>query len=121
MEFHRTQLSHQELIFEAVIISLSLLLFILRKRISSNWKMFLVNLSEKSKFAAEAAPHLIYFGTSLILSIVGKKLLLPLTSRSIMPLFTTAIPLLTTLRILSQYGNGDESRIGYEFNIVFAF
>eukprot|EP00597_Dinobryon_sp_UTEXLB2267_P002150 CAMPEP_0170062188 /NCGR_PEP_ID=MMETSP0019_2-20121128/3503_1 /TAXON_ID=98059 /ORGANISM="Dinobryon sp., Strain UTEXLB2267" /LENGTH=444 /DNA_ID=CAMNT_0010268263 /DNA_START=456 /DNA_END=1786 /DNA_ORIENTATION=- len=43
---------------------------------------------------------------------MGKKLLLPLTSPAVMPIFTTIIPLLSTLRILSRHSNGSESRIG---------
>jgi hypothetical protein len=54
-------------------------------------------ISAKSKAAAKAASHVIFFTTAFTFAILGKKFILPLTSSAAMPIFTLLIPLLSTI------------------------
>ncbi|KAJ1427000.1 hypothetical protein B484DRAFT_450451 [Ochromonadaceae sp. CCMP2298] len=96
--FHSTQLRTSDLVLEAVTISLIVLGFLFHKKIQRLWTRFIASVSAKSKKAAAAAPHVLFFGTALTFSILGRKFLLPLTSPTIMPLFTLVLPLITTYR-----------------------
>ena len=105
VDLHRTKLSTKQIIFEAAFFSLLVVYFVFRKTISSFWKKFLRNISEKSKLAGAILPHTVYFGICLMLYLSLNEIFIPLTSARLMPLCTVVIPLMTTLRILSFYGS----------------
>mmetsp|Transcript_20311 Transcript_20311/g.34587 ORF Transcript_20311/g.34587 Transcript_20311/m.34587 type:complete len:644 (+) Transcript_20311:174-2105(+) len=98
--FHRTQLSTSDLVLEFTSIGLVLAGLYFRKRIQQKWKNLLRDISAKSKLAATAAPHVLFFGLSFTFSIIGRRFLLPLTSPSVMPIFSLGLPLFTTIRVV---------------------
>lgn len=99
-EFHRTQLSTMDIVVELIVILILGLFYLYKKRISTAWKNFETNLKSKSKLAAKWAPHVLFFSVSFVLSLVGRKLLKPLSCPSMLPIFTLALPLLKTINML---------------------
>ena len=99
-DFHITQLSTIDIVLEFTVIFAIILFYIYRKRISTAWKHFETNLQQKSKLAAKWAPHVLFFSVSFLLSLIGRKLLKPLSSPSMLPIFTVVFPLLKTINIL---------------------
>lgn len=108
VDFHMTKLSRSDLIIEATSISVLLTCFIFRKRIQRAWRNFIDGVSAKSKVAAKAAPHVLFFSTAIVFAIVGKNLLLPLTHSAVMPVFTLVLPLAETIYLLFQVKSMDE-------------
>jgi hypothetical protein len=99
--FHRTQLGISDLIVEILSITFLVLGFVFRKTIKRVWRTFIEALYRKSKAAAAAAPHVVFFGAAFAFTLLGRRFLLPLTSTAVTPLFTLALPLLTTVYMLS--------------------
>ena len=97
IHFHRTKLTRNDIIVEFSVATFFILFFLLRKRIASQWRIFEKSVAKKSKGAAEAAPHVVFFTFSLIVSIVGRKFLIHLTSPSVLPIVSLVIPMVTTL------------------------
>lgn len=108
VDFHMTKLSRSDLIIQATSISVLLTCFIFRKRIQRAWRNFIDGVSAKSKVAAKAAPHVLFFSTAIVFAIVGRNLLLPLTHSAVMPVFTLVLPLAETVYLLFQVKNMDE-------------
>ncbi len=102
-DFHRTQLTTMDIIIELLAITILLIVLVFRKRIVSWWMRVESYISAKSKAAAKAAPHVLFFTVSLFFAIVGKKFILPLTSPTLMPIFTLLIPLSTTVWKARKY------------------
>jgi len=107
VDYHRTKLSASDLLLEATSIIILLTSFLFRARIQRTYKTFINYVSAKSLVAAKAAPHVLFFTSALVFAVLGKNFLLPLTSSAVMPVFTLIIPLLTTVRMLSQLKNMD--------------
>lgn len=99
LEFHQKQLKPIELLIEFVVILLTILYFLFRKRILLWWKLFYQNLSQKYQTLAQIFPHLLFFVTAGILTIYGQKFLIPLSSPEILPLFTLIRPLFHSFRL----------------------
>jgi hypothetical protein len=76
------------------------LYFVFQKRIKNTWTEIELYVSQKSSFLAKLLPHLTVFGLSLMISIVGKKFIIPFTTKNVMPLFTLGIPLCLTLLLI---------------------
>jgi hypothetical protein len=108
VDFHKTKLSRNDLIMEATSITVLLTCFIFRKRIQRAWRSFIDTVSAKSKVAAKAAPHVLFFSAAIVFAIVGKNFLLPLTHSAVMPLFTLLLPLASTVYLLLQAKYMDE-------------
>ena len=108
VDFHQTKLSRSDIILETVSISILLIIFIFRVRIQRAWKNFIHYVSVKSKVAAKAAPHVLFFTTAIIFAVLGRNFLLPLTHSKAMPIFTLIIPLITTIRTLYSIKNLNE-------------
>lgn len=106
--FHCTKLTKTDILIEFTILTLLLLFFIFRKRITAAWHRFESYISAKSKAAARAAPHVLFFASALFLAVVGRNFILPLTSATTMPLFTLVIPLVNTLRIIRSAPSSEE-------------
>jgi len=106
-DYHRTKLSASDLLLEATSLFILLFSFIFRARIQRTYKTIINYISAKSKVAAKAAPHVLFFTSALVFAVLGKNFLIPLTSSSVMPVFTLIIPLLTTVRVLSELKNMD--------------
>lgn len=105
VKFHRTQLSWSDILIEISAISLILLYVIFRKRILDMWRRVDRYISAKSKAAAAAAPHVIFFTGALLFTVLGKKFILPFTSTTVMPLFTLGIPVLRSFRFARTFYN----------------
>eukprot|EP01039_Chlorochromonas_danica_P002725 gene2725-2976_t len=101
-KFHVTQLTAYDIFIEVTVVTLILLALIFRKKLRNAWIRFEVYVSAKSRAAARAAPHVLFFTSALLLAVVGRKFILPLTSSAVMPLFTLGIPLINTIFILKK-------------------
>jgi hypothetical protein len=97
--FHRTQLTLRDIIIEIIMLTIIFVYLLFRKRIMKSWEMLINELSAKSKIAAIAAPHILYFTVSIIIILFGNKFILPFTSSKMMPVFTLIIPLVRTIRM----------------------
>jgi hypothetical protein len=100
IEFHRTQLSWVELLVEGTVLSLVILLFLFRRPILLAWRKLLENISKKSKTAAQAAPHILFFGCVIAISILGQKFLVNLSTTKTLPIVTVIIPGFSTAYLL---------------------
>lgn len=107
-EFHKT-LSLYDLVLEFSIISIVLVSYLFRRQIQNSWNQFERSVSAKSKAVARAAPHIMFFSAALIIAVLGRKFILPLTSTSTMPVFTLVIPLGNTLWLLRKPMNLSDS------------
>lgn len=96
VKFHRTQLSWTDIAIEMTALTLIVLYFVFRKKIAELWRRVDRYISAKSKAAAAAAPHVLFFTTALVFAVLGKKFILPFTSSAIMPVFTLLIPVTRT-------------------------
>ena len=100
VEFHRTKLSTTDICVELLcVLSVGTFLFF-KKRIVVQWRIFEKYVAKKSKAAAKAAPHVAFFTISLLISIIGRKFLVHVTSESVLPIVTLLIPVYTTLKEL---------------------
>lgn len=108
VEFHRTKLSKSDILIEVTSIIVLLASFIFRVRIQKAWKSFLHSVSAKSKVAAKAAPHVLFFTFAILFAVLGRNFLLPLTSSAVMPMFTLILPLLASIRVLTRMKTMDE-------------
>lgn len=113
VEFHKTQLTYKDMIFECVLIFSILFYIIFRQRIKMMWKKLENKVAQSSKSAATMAPHVLFFTLSLFFSYFGQKFLIPLSSKSCLPLFTTLVPLSRTITLLLR-----ERTIDYKDNLV---
>ncbi|KAJ1427014.1 hypothetical protein B484DRAFT_450441 [Ochromonadaceae sp. CCMP2298] len=113
--FHSTQLGVSDLIVEFLFITILVLGIVFRKKIRRVWRTFINQVSTKSKKAAAAAPHVLFFGAAFAFTLLGRRFLMPLTSTAVTPLFTLALPLLTTAYLLrdpSGVVEGDSGKLG---------
>lgn len=108
VEFHRTKLSKSDILIEVTSIVVLLASFIFRVRIQRAWKSFLHSVSAKSKVAAKAAPHVLFFTFAILFAVLGRNFLLPLTSSAVMPIFTLILPSLASIRVLTRMKTMDE-------------
>lgn len=108
VDFHRTKLSKSDILIEVLSIGVLLTSFIFRVRIQKAWKSFLHSVSSKSKVAAKAAPHVMFFTFAILFAVLGRNFLLPLTSSAVMPIFTLVLPLLASVRVLTRMKTMDE-------------
>ena len=97
--FHKTQLTVRDIIIEIIMLTIIFIYLLFRKRIMKSWEMLINVLSAKSKIAAIAAPHILYFIVSIVIILFGNKFILPFTSPNMMPVFTLIIPLFRTIRM----------------------
>jgi hypothetical protein len=97
IEFHRTQLNPSDMIVEAIVLICLLLYLIFRERIKKAWTVLEARVAQRSREAAKLAPHVMFFSVSILLSYFGRKFLIPLSSPSVMPVFTILIPLYNSL------------------------
>lgn len=104
VKFHR-QLSWSEILLESLTISILLVVMIFYKRIVNWWKRLEKSISAKSKAAAAAAPHVLFFTGAFLFTVLGKKFILPFTSTSMMPVFTLGIPMLRSFRFARAFYN----------------
>ena len=98
--FHRTKLSMTDICVEILVVLLVGTFLFFKKRIVVQWRIFEKYVAKKSKAAAKAAPHVAFFTLSLLISIVGRKFLVHVTSESVLPIVTLIIPMYTTLKEL---------------------
>jgi hypothetical protein len=112
IDFHRTQLTYKDIIIEITVITIMLIYYIFRKRISHVWKKFETSVAKKSKAAARAAPHVLFFTVSSIFAVVGQKFLSYLASSSVLPFFTIGWPFFTTFRLVF-FGDPEKKRHYY--------
>jgi hypothetical protein len=98
VEFHRTQLSWTEILLEVATISALIFWLTFRKRIKTAWKNIEKQIAAKSKVAAKAAPHVLFFTAATCFAVLGQNFLVHLASPEMLPLFTLVFPLLMTLR-----------------------
>ncbi len=96
IEFHRTQLTPLEIGIELIVILASAGLILFRKKIQLFWKRLENVVAQKSKRAAQAAPHILFFGSAVVFAVVGQKFLVHLASPRLQPIFTLVIPILST-------------------------
>jgi hypothetical protein len=108
VEFHKTKLSRSDLVLEATSIMFLITCFIFRAKIQRAWKVLMSNISAKSKVAAKAAPHVMFFTAAIMFAILGRNFLVPLTHSAVMPVFTLLLPLAATIRVLLQMQEMDE-------------
>lgn len=99
-KFHRTQLTGKELVMEVIILTLAVLVWLFHSKISDLYSTTMKYIANKSKTAAKLAPHVFFFTTSLLLSVFGKKFIMPFTHLRVMPLFTLAVPAYTTFQFM---------------------
>ena len=109
VDFHATKLSRSDLILEGTSIAILVTCFVFRVRIQSAWKNFIKSVSAKSKVAARAAPHVLFFTAAVTFAILGRNFLIPLTHSAVMPVFTLILPLVATTRVLFQIKNMSEA------------
>ena len=98
--FHRTKLSMTDICVEILVVLLVGTFLFFKKRIVVQWRIFEKYVAKKSKAAAKAAPHVAFFTLSLLISIIGRKFLVHVTSESVLPVVTLLIPIYTTLKEL---------------------
>jgi hypothetical protein len=110
VDFHRNQLSTRELVIEFIAIIAVALFLWFRRRIYSAWHKFEDELAKKSRIAAKFAPHVLFFGISGIIAVVGQKFLAPLSSDKMLPVFVLILPMVTTCYLL-KYVPTNESTI----------
>eukprot|EP01041_Mallomonas_annulata_P001654 gene1654-3202_t len=101
-EFHRTQLGFWDLVIEALVIFLSVVYFLYRKRLATIWKKLEDYVAVRSRIAARMAPHVLFFTSAAVISIFGRKFLAPIASVNILPVITLFIPLMQTIRLLQK-------------------
>ncbi len=101
VEFHK-KLSYYDILIETGLITILLLLFLYQKKIAEAFKSIERSISVKSKAIAKSLPHILYFTSSLIAGVLGRKFILPLTANKYMPIFTTVIPLITLLLFMQK-------------------
>jgi len=95
--FHRTQLSWWDLLVEFLFITSAITFVVYRKRIATSIRKFEKKFTSSSQLATRAAPHAIFFLVALVLAIVGRKFLSPLSTPTVLPLTTLVLPICTTL------------------------
>ena len=101
LEFHRTQLTIMDIIFEIIFVSLMLVLVIYNQRILD----YIWNVEAKlertgkeaTKKAMKVAPHALFFTTALICSIMGRKFFRPLSKEKVLPIFSLVVPVVRTV------------------------
>lgn len=99
LEFHRQQLGWFDLLIEFSVFLILILYFIFRRKILAMWRRLEKGLEKRSKAAAKAAPHILFFGSALLFVIVGKKIVRPLATSTGSPIFTLVIPIISTMRV----------------------
>ena len=101
IEFHRTQLTKADMVFEAMFILFMALVFVYNKQILEYLWRVEKRLQRTSKEATRnvmrVAPHLAFFFLALIVSLLGRKFLKPLSSESVLPVFSLVIPIFRTV------------------------
>lgn len=102
VDFHRTQLTPRDLVVEFLCILIITLYLIFRKRIQRFWKRLMDQLAQKSRTAARLAPHVLFFTAALIISIFGRKFILPIASPSVFPMISILLPLFNTVQQLRR-------------------
>jgi len=108
VEFHRTKLSATDIAIEAAVL-LSLTLFLVyKRRILDAYKALERSVAQKSRVAARLFPHVLFFTLSTLVAVFGQKFLEPLSSPSVLPVFTLLVPVARTTMVLfrrsvSQY------------------
>ena len=100
VDFHRTKLSFNDICIEIVVVLLTGTFFYFKKRIMVQWRVFEKYVARKSKAAAKAAPHVAFFTLSLLISIIGRKFLVHVTSEFVLPVVTLLIPMYSTIKDL---------------------
>lgn len=110
VDFHRTKLSMTDICIEIVVLLLTGTFFYFKKRIMVQWRVFEKYVARKSKAAAKAAPHVAFFTLSLLISILGRKFLVHVTSEFVLPVVTLIIPMYSTIKDL--YGTSSLSTHG---------
>jgi hypothetical protein len=100
-QFHKS-LSYYDVLIEFTFLSIVLFGYLFRKTIQSWWIATERNISAKSAALALALPHILFFSSSFIISILGQKFIAPLTSPKIMPVFTLIIPLTNLVYLIRR-------------------
>ncbi len=100
-EFHRTQLTVIDLVFEFIFVSLMLIMLVYSKEILDYIWQIEVKLERSSKEATRKAmriaPHISFFTLSFIFSLLGRKIFKPLSHERVLPLFSLVLPVLRTV------------------------
>lgn len=100
-EFHRTQLTTIDLIFEFIFVSLMLTMLIYSKEILDLIWQIEMKLErtgkEATRKAMRIAPHVLFFSLSFIFSVLGRKIFKPLSHERVLPLFSLVLPVLRTI------------------------
>jgi hypothetical protein len=109
-QFH-LGLSYYDILIEFSFLSVVLFGYLFRKTIQSWWIVTERNISVKSKALALALPHILFFSSSFIISILGQTFIAPLTSPKIMPVFTLIIPLANLMYLIRRDVQVDEKQI----------
>lgn len=99
MEFHRTKLTNTDLLIEMVVIILFIVYMIFRKRIINIWNNIESSIARRSKTAAKAAPHILFFISSFIFCYFGQKFIAPL-AKNFLLVVTLILPLISTVKIV---------------------
>ena len=101
LDFHRTQLTIMDIIFEIIFVSLMLVLVIYNQRILDYIWHVEAKLErtgkEATKKAMKVAPHALFFTTALICSIMGRKFFRPLSNEKVLPIFSLVVPVVRTV------------------------
>jgi hypothetical protein len=116
-QFHKG-LSYYDVLIEFTFLSIVVFGYLFRKTIQNWWTITERNISAKSKALALALPHILFFSSSFIISILGQKFIAPLTSPKIMPVFTLIIPLANLVYLIRRDVHVDGKHI-QRYNHVF--
>jgi hypothetical protein len=100
-EFHRTQLSVRDLIIEASVIALIIIVCIFEKQLKRLVKDIQRTVAEKSKIAAVLLPHILLLVSCTVASIALNKFIEPLTKPFAFHLLTLVVPLARTAMTLN--------------------
>ncbi len=124
IEFHRTQLTVADLLFEAMFVLSMALVFLYNKQILEYLWHLERRLQKTSKEATRdvmrVAPHMAFFFLALIVSVLGRKFLKPLSSESVLPVFSLVIPIFRTVYgslLLSTEGTPGVRALSSSFTI----
>jgi hypothetical protein len=99
IEFHRTQLTNTDLLIEIVVLIIYIFYMIFRKRIINIWNKIESSIAHRSKTAAKAAPHILFFISAFIFCYFGQTFIAPL-AKNFLFVVTLILPIISTIKII---------------------
>lgn len=102
VDFHRHKLSTTDVVIEICAFGSILICYIFQDRMRRTWTNFEGFVRRTSSRAADAARHVLFFSLATLVVVTGQKLMTPLASKSLMPVFSLFIPLLSSGRVLIE-------------------